>query len=215
MKTYLFHLLVLLFTATTAFSQEKFSNITASLETVGETATAANFVVAASSQKSHVIFNSIQPVTVKYKDSPWFLMVVDVPDEKQVIHFSQKQLEAIQAIVAAKDGKTHYLEVTNFFEVYNARDRVEINQHFLNNVKFAISKKHWYKNNAVFMVSSTLVDDKHVIRFQLPFANNMRICRHVKAVHNLKEEFYEATPADFLSLFISNPSPANIRVSAN
>lgn len=215
MKTFLLYLLSLLLTATTAFSQEKFNTLTASLETVGETATAGRFIPAANTKRSHIIFNSIRPVTVKYKDSPWFLMVVDMPDEKQVVHFTQEQLEEIKAIVAAKDGKTHYLEVTNFFEVYTGKAKAEIDQQFLNNVKFAISKKHWYKNNAVFMVTSMLVNEQHVIRFQLPFANNARICRHIKAIYNLKEEFYEATPADFLSLFLSTASPGNIRVSAN
>ncbi|RDV10401.1 hypothetical protein DXT99_26325 [Pontibacter diazotrophicus] len=215
MKTFLLYLLSLLLTATTAFSQEKFNTITASLETVGETATAGNFMAATNNRKSSIIFNSIRPLTVKYKGSPWFLMVVDLPDEKQVVHFTQEQLEALQAIVAAKDGKTHYLEVTNFFEVYAAKGKAEINQQFLNNVHFAISKKHWYRNNAVFMVKSMLVNDQHVIRFQLPFANNARICRHVKAIHHLEEEYYEATPANFLSLFVSHASSGNIRVSAN
>lgn len=215
MKTFLLYLLSLLLTATTAFSQEKFKNITASLEAVGEPATAGRFIPAANTQKSSAIFNFIRPVTVKYKDAPWFLLVVDIPGEKQVVHLTQEQLEMIKTIVAAKDGKTHYLEVTNFYEVLDANDKAEIDQRFLNNIKAAISKKHWYKNNAVFMVSSMLVEDQHIIRFQLPFANNMRVCRHVKATHNLKEAFYEATPADFMSLFISGDTPGTIRVSAH
>ncbi|MFD3001316.1 hypothetical protein ACFS7Z_13150 [Pontibacter toksunensis] len=215
MKTFLLYLLPLLLSATTASSQEKFKNITASLEAVGETATAGRFISAANTQKSNAIFNSIRPVSVRYKDALWFLLVVDIPGEKQVVHMTQEQLGIIKKIVAAKDGKTHYLEVTNFFEVFDANDKTEIDQRFLNNVKAAISKKHWYRNNAVFMVSSTLVAEQHVIRFQLPFASNVRICRHVKAMYNLKEEFYEATPADFISLFISGGSPGTIRVSTH
>lgn len=132
-----------------------------------------------------------------------------------MVHFSEEQLETIHDFIDAKDGKTHYLEVTNFFDVYEGKDKVEIDQQFLNNVHFAISRKHWYRNNAVFMVSSILVNDQHMVRFQLPFASRARICRHVKAVHNLESEYYEATPEEFLNLFISNISPGEIRVSTS
>ncbi|GAA4434944.1 hypothetical protein GCM10023188_26480 [Pontibacter saemangeumensis] len=204
-------MLALLLTATTATAQENFDYITASSGTEGETG-AAPF--ASNARESRAVLQAIRPVTVTYKDAPWFLLVVDIPDEKQVVHFTQGQLEAIRAIVDAKDGKTHYLEVTNFFEVYTGRGNTVIDHYFENSVRFAISKKHWYRNNALFIVSSLVVDDQHVIRFQMPFANEARICKHLKAAHNLEKEYYEAGPAEFLRLFNASTVPEEMRASA-
>jgi hypothetical protein len=211
MKTSIASILIVLIPSVTAFSQARLTNITASLETIGETSVAESFV---NNQKSEKIFSSIRPVTIRYKEVPWLLMVVDIPDEKQVVHFTKEQMETIASIVEAKDGKTHYLEVTNFFDVYSGKEKAEVNQEFLNSMESAIKRRRWYKNNAVFMVSSTSVGDQHVIRFKLPFANNARICRHVKAIHNLKEGYYETTPAAFLKLLTSDV-PDSFNVSAN
>ena len=203
MKTCLLYLLALLL-ATTAAAQEKFENITASLGTAGETATEAYLVDA---RESSAILRFIRPVTVAYKKAPWFLLVVDVPDEKQVVHFTQGQLEDIGALVAARDGKTHYLQVTNFFEVYTGRGSTVLDHYFANSVRFAIRKRHWYRNNALFMFSSHLVDGEHVVRFQLPFAHEGKVCKHLMAAHNLEEGYFEATPAEFLRLFTPGAAP--------
>ena len=88
MKTCLLYLLALLL-ATTAAAQAEFGNITASLGTAEETATEAYFVDV---RDRNAIIRFVRPVTVAYKKAPWFLLVVDVPDEKQVVHFTQGQL---------------------------------------------------------------------------------------------------------------------------
>ena len=203
MKTCLLYLLALLL-ATTAAAQEKLGNITASLGTAGETATEAYFV---DTRERSAILRFIRPVTVAYKKAPWFLLVVDVPDEKQVVHFTQGQLAEISALVAARDGKTHYLQVTNFFEVYTGRGSTVLDHYFVNSVRFAIRKRHWYRNNALFMFSSRLVDGADVVRFQLPFAHEGKVCKHLMAAHNLEEDYFEATPAEFLRLFAPGTGP--------
>ena len=150
----------------------------------------------------------IRPVTVAYKKAPWFLLVVDVPDEKQVVHFTQGQLEDISSLVAAKDGRTHYLQVTNFFEVYTGPEGTILDHYFVNSVRFAIRKRHWYRKNALFIVSSRVVGGEHVVRFQLPFAHEGKVCRSlVAAAHNLEENYFEATPASFLRLFSPGAGP--------
>jgi hypothetical protein len=142
-------------------------------------------------------------------------MMVAIPNEKQVVHFTKEQMETIAAIVEARNGKTHYLEVTNFFDVYSGKEKAEVNQEFLNSMETAIKRRRWYKNNALFMLSSKSVSDQHVIRFKLPFANNARICRHVKAIYNMKEGHYETTPAAFLKLLTSDNAPDSFNASAN
>ena len=204
MKTCLLYLPALLL-ATTAAAQEKPENITASLSMVEETATEAYFVDA---REQNAILRYIRPVTVAYKKAPWFLLVVDVPDEKQVVHFTHGQLEDISSLVAAKDGRTHYLQVTNFFEVYTGPESTILDHYFVNSVRFAIRKRHWYRNNALFIVSSRVVGGEHVVRFQLPFAHEGKVCRSlVAAAHNLEENYFEATPASFLRLFSPGAGP--------
>lgn len=204
MKTCFLYVLALLLAATTATAQENFENITASLEAMPVTATAEDPAPTEYALESSAILHAVRPVTVTYKDAPWFLLVVDMPDEKQVVHFTEAQLQAISKIVKAMDGKTHYLEVTNFFEVYTGRGNTVIDHYFVNSVRYAISKRHWYRNNALFMVSSRVVDGQHVVRFQLPFANEAKICKHLMVEHNLEEDYYEATPAEFQRLFTSS-----------
>lgn len=215
MKTSLLYMLSLLLAAKTAAAQENIESITASLGIMEEAAYEEYFVPATGASESNAILNFIRPVTVEYKAAPWFLLVVDVPDEKQVVHFTQEQLEAISAIVKAKDGKTHYLQVTSFFEVFTGRESTVIDNYFVNSVRFAIRKRHWYRNNALFMVSSLEADGTHVIRFQMPFPNEARICKHLKDAHNLEEGFHEATPAEFMDLFTPRAATAFVSGDAD
>jgi hypothetical protein len=69
MKTIIASLLFVVITSVTAFPQAQLSNIAASLETAGETPVAGNFV---SNNKSEKILNSIRPITIRYKEAPWF-----------------------------------------------------------------------------------------------------------------------------------------------
>ena len=125
-----------------------------------------------------------------------------------MVHFTQEQLEALSTIVKAKDGKTHYLQATNFFEVFTGRGSTVIDDYFVNSVRFAIRKRHWYRNNALFMVSSLEVEGTHVVRFQMPFPNEARICKHLQDTYNLETGFYEATPAAFMDLFTARSATA-------
>lgn len=149
---------------------------------------------------------SFQPVTMLYKNSNWYLTVVDTPEEKLVLHFSDKQLKAIDAIVAARDGKTHYLEITNFFEIFSGHERAEVDQAFLSRMLAAIYQMRWYRNNAVFMISATLVDEQPVVRFKLPFYNEQRVRRHTRQVHNLQNGYFETSPAHFMRLLVADAS---------
>ncbi|WP_018479124.1 hypothetical protein [Pontibacter roseus] len=212
MKTLFICLAFGLLTIPAAYSQVRSNLVMASLETIGGTTDAGSL---SGTRETTKALHFIQPVTIRYKEAPWHLMLVDGPDEKQVVHFTKEQVDRIVAILEKKDGKTHYLEVTNFHDVYAGAAKAEVNQQFLSSMATAIRQKHWYKNNAVFMVSSLQVGEQHVVRFKLPFSNEQRVCRHVKAMHNLKEGYYETSPTDFMKLLLPETAPTDMSVSTS
>lgn len=198
MKT-TFTFLFLLLACLPALSQSSSGVVLASLKAVGDLTEPESIRVHSSTLKSTYSF---RPVTVLYQDSPWHLTIVDSPEEKQVLHFTDEQLQAIAAIVEAGDGKTHYLEITNFFEVFASHETARINQAFLSKMGKAIEQKRWYKNNSIFMISATTVAGEPVVRFKLPFYTERRICRHTRTLYNLEEDYYETSPEQFMRFLI-------------
>lgn len=156
----------------------------------------------------------LRPLRINYKTQEWFLLAIEANGEKQLVYFTEEQLQQLASIVTNFNGETHYLQVTNFFEVQEPGTQTSLDKQFLSRLSESLRRRHLYRHNSLFMVSATTEAGQPVVRFKLPFANTRRVCRHLKAEHNLQSAYYQSTPEAFLGMFDTTAGTGTLRISA-